>query len=136
MEQANLKAQMRDIAVGSLEKVFAMVDNPEHSAGIKRAAFESALDGIRTGQMTYKDDALLPAIEAEMSQRLQKFQGLSKEEEVALFALTDEQRKQLAENDKRLKNEYLVQPPQIGHGAVKMHYKYKHYMKMVTEATK
>lgn len=96
----------------------------------------SALDGIRTGQMTYKDDAILPAIEAEMSQRLQKFQGLTKEEEVALFALSDSQRKTLAENDKKLKNEFLQQPPAISNGAVKMHEKYKHYMKMVMDATK
>lgn len=78
-EQANLKAQMREIAVGSVDKVFAMVDNPEHAAGIKRASFLSALDGIRTGMMTYKDDALLPAIEAEMASRLEKFKGMTKE---------------------------------------------------------
>ena len=113
-----------------------MVENPEYSAGIKRSAFQSALDGIRTGQMTYKDDAILPAIEVEMATRLQKFQGLSKEEEVKLFALTDEQRRTLAENDKRMKNEFLQQAPGISHGAVKMHEKYKHYMKMVVDATK
>jgi len=135
-EQSNLKAQMREIAVGSLDSVFKLVDDPEFSQGIKRSAFVSALDGIRTGQMTYKDDAILPAIEAEMAQRLQKFQGLSKEEEVKLFALTDDQRKTLAENDKRMKNEFLQQPPAIGHGSVKMHEKYKHYVKMVVDATK
>lgn len=106
-EQANLKAQMREIAVGSLDTVFEMVNHPEHSAGIKRSAFLSALDGIRTGQMTYEGDAILPAIEAEMNQRLTKFRGLSKEEETKLFSLTDVQRKTLAENDKRLKNEFL-----------------------------
>jgi len=70
---------MREIAVGSVDKVFAMVENPEHAAGIKRASFLSALDGIRTGQMTYKEDALLPAIEAEMASRLEKFKGMTKE---------------------------------------------------------
>ena len=78
-EQQNLKAQMKDIAVGSVDKVLAMVENPEHSAGIKRASFESALDGIRTGQMTYNNDPILPAIEAEMSSRLEKFRGMTKE---------------------------------------------------------
>lgn len=135
-EQANLKAQMREIAVGSIDKVFAMVENPEHSAGIKRSAFLSALDGIRTGQMTYKEDSILPAIEAEMNTRLQKFQGMSKEDEVKLFALSDQQRKTLADNDKKLKNEFLQQAPAIGHGGVKNHEKFKHYVKMVQEATK
>ena len=42
-----------------------------------------------------------------MEERLAKFRGLSKEEEVKLLALSDEQRKVLAENDKKLKNEFL-----------------------------
>ena len=62
MEENNLKAQMKEIAEGSLKKVMDMVENPEHSAGIKRSSFEAALDGIRTGVMTYKGDAILPAI--------------------------------------------------------------------------
>merc|ERR1711934_907467 len=37
MEESNLKAQMREIAEGSVKKVMEMVDNPEHSAGIKRS---------------------------------------------------------------------------------------------------
>lgn len=82
MEESNLKAQMREIAEGSLNKVIAMANDPEHSAGIKRASFESALDGIRTGQMTYNQDAILPAMEAEMQTRLARFQGLTKEEEI------------------------------------------------------
>jgi hypothetical protein len=55
-EQANLKAQMREITMGSLDKVFSLVDSPSHSAEIKRASFEAALDGIRSGEMTYKND--------------------------------------------------------------------------------
>lgn len=52
-EQANLKANMREIAMGSVEKVLSQVDSPAHAADIKRASFLSALDGIRTGAMTY-----------------------------------------------------------------------------------
>ena len=81
---------MREIAEGSVDKVISMVDNPEFSEGIKRQSFLSALDGIRTGKMTYKDDAILPAIEAEMATRLAKFRGLSKDEEIKILGLTDE----------------------------------------------
>lgn len=80
---------MREIAVGSVEKVLAMAESPEHQASIKRASFLSALDGIRTGQMTYKDDAILPAVEAEMMTRLEKFKGLTKEQETEIFALSN-----------------------------------------------
>jgi len=62
-ETNNLKFQMRDIVQGSMEKVLSYVDDPSHSAEIKRASFESALDGIRSGVMTYKNDKILPMIE-------------------------------------------------------------------------
>jgi hypothetical protein len=53
---------MRAVADGAVNKVLGMVNDPEHSASIKRSAFEAALDGITTGKMTYKGDALLPLI--------------------------------------------------------------------------
>jgi len=40
---------MKEIAMGSVEKVVSMVGNPTYSEDIKRASFLSALDGIRTG---------------------------------------------------------------------------------------
>jgi len=58
---------MRDIAIGSVDSVFAKVTSAEHSEEIIRGSFESALDGIRSGLMTYKHDKLLPMIEAEMA---------------------------------------------------------------------
>jgi hypothetical protein len=39
--------------------------------------------------MTYKGDAVLPLIEQEMHEKLQKFQGLSAAEESALLSLTE-----------------------------------------------
>lgn len=63
--------------MGSVDSVLNRVDDPEHSEAIKRASFESALDGIRTGAMTYSQDAILPMIEDEMASRLQAFKGLS-----------------------------------------------------------
>ena len=98
---------MHDIATCSLEKVFAMVEDPAHSAAIKRASFESALHGIRNGQMTYTGDAILPAIQTEMSERLAKFSNLTVAEEQALMALTDEQKQLIAQNDRAIKNEFL-----------------------------
>ena len=126
---------MREIAEGSVDKVIAMVENPEYAEGIKRQSFLSALDGIRTGTMTYKDDSILPAIESEMQSRLAKFQGLSKEEEVAILGLTDDQRKMLADQDRKLKNEFLQSAPAFTHGGVKLHDQYQAYLKMVHDAT-
>ncbi len=130
-EKANLKTQMRNLALGSVDKVLAYVDDPQHSDEVRRSSFESALDGIRTGVMTYNNDKILPMIEEEMAQRLQAFQGLSAEEESKLLALTAEQKKIIADNDRKMKEEFLTQAPSINHGTVKMNPKYKDYMELV-----
>lgn len=135
-ENANLKANMKEIAVGSVDKVLAQVDSPAMAGEIKRASFLSALDGIRTGMMTYKEDMILPMIEEEMKERLQKFQGLSAAEESKLLSLSSEQKAIIAENDRKAKNEFLSQAPAISHGTVKNSDKYKGYMNMVSASTK
>ena len=85
--------------------------------------------------MTYKDDAILPAVEAEMATRLAKFRGLSKEEEIKILGLSDAQRKMLAAEDKKLKNEFLQTAPDIKNGGVKLHDQYKAYVKMAHDST-
>ena len=69
-ENVNLKTNLQNIAQGSVDKVLGQIDSPEHADSIKRASFESALDGIRAGRMTYKGDLVFPMIQEEMSTRL------------------------------------------------------------------
>jgi len=76
-EQNNMKNEMKNVISGSIDKVFEYVNDPSHADEIKRASFQAALSGIRSGKMTYEGDIILPKIEAEMSERLQKFQGMS-----------------------------------------------------------
>jgi len=135
-ENNNLKSTMKSIAVGSVDTVLARVEEPEFADEIKRSSFTSALDGIRTGLMTYSDDKILPMIEAEMAERLEKFKGLSAAEESALLALSADQKKIVAENDRKHKNEFLCSAPDIKHGTVKNTDKYKSYMGMVHSSTK
>jgi len=135
-EQSNLKNEMRQVAIGALDSVLSKVDHPEHAAKIKRASFLAALDGIRTGAMTYNGDAVLPMIEKEMTDRLTRFKGMSKEEEGKLLSLSAEQRKIVAENDRKMKNEFLAAAPAVSHGTLKMTDAYKSYMQMVHSATK
>ena len=135
-ESRNLKTEMSSIVIGSLDKVMNYVDDPAHSAEIKRASFESALDGLKTGIMTYSSDKILPMIESEIKDRLHKFDGMTAAEEGALLSISPEQRRTLADNDKKLKNEFLAAQPAIGHGAVKMNEKYKNYVHMAQAASK
>jgi hypothetical protein len=86
--------------------------------------------------MTYKEDLILPFIEKEMAERLVRFKGLSIEEETKLLALSSEQKKVVAENDKKLKNEFLTTAPAITHGTVKGSEKYKSYITLVQNSTK
>jgi hypothetical protein len=53
---------MRQVADDSVNKVLGLAQDPEHASTIKRSAFEAALDGIRSGKMTYAGDAMLPMI--------------------------------------------------------------------------
>ena len=71
-----------------------------------------------------------------MTERLSRFKGMTKEEEGKMVSLKEEQRKIIAENDRKLKNEFLASPPHITHGSVKNHDKYKQYMGMVQAATR
>jgi hypothetical protein len=66
---------------------------------------------------------------------MEKFKGLTVQEEQALLALTDEQKGLIAANDRAIKNEFLRAPPGITHGSVKSHDKFKSYMKAVHIAT-
>jgi len=51
--------------------------------------------------MKYENDPLLPLLQNEMQSRIQHFKGLSAEEEGKLLSLTPEQRKLIADQDKK-----------------------------------
>lgn len=61
---------------------------------------------------------------------------MTKEEEGNLLSLSEDQRKLVADNDRKMKNEYLASAPAISHGTVKNNEKYHAYMTMVKAATK
>ena len=73
-------------------------------------------------------------IETEMANRLTKFQGMSAAEESALLSLSASQKASVAENDRKLKGEFLGAAPAISHGTVKNTDAYQSYMTMVSAA--
>lgn len=86
--------------------------------------------------MTYEEDPLLPMLQAEMNKRIDHFRGLSEVEESKLLSLTAEQRKLIADQDKKAKYEYLGTAPNIGNPGVKAHEKYKRFVDMVNNIQK
>jgi len=100
-EQANLKNLLNGIGTGALQKLKDNLEHPEHSVAIKEAAFQSALQGIRDGSMTYKNDPLMPILTNEINDRCSGYKALSAQEEGDLLSLKPEQKKVIAEADKR-----------------------------------
>jgi len=127
---------LKEIVVGSVDKVLARVDDPAYSADIQKASFQSALSGIRAGVMTYENDPILPMIQEEMAGKLSQFEGLSAEEESALLSLTSQQRKSVVSSDRQQKIEFLAAAPAVSHGTLKNTEKYIEYLTMVQGATK
>lgn len=56
IENANLKRQMRNIVDESVSTVFAHVNDPANASSVQRSSFEAALNGIRSGVMSYEGD--------------------------------------------------------------------------------
>jgi hypothetical protein len=107
-ENQNLKNHLKQIATGSLDVINKSLSDPSKRRDIEEAAFQSALKGIRSGQMAYESDPLLPILQDEMNRRITQFKGLSKEEEGKLLSLTADQRRIIADQDRKAKNEYLA----------------------------
>jgi hypothetical protein len=66
-----------------------------------------------------------------MQQRIAHFKGLSAEEESKLLSLTPEQRRVIADNDRKAKIDYLGTAPNINNPGIKAHEKYKNFVDMV-----
>jgi hypothetical protein len=92
---------LRDIVLGSFDKVQSSLKDPQSKKEIQRQAFQAALQGITSGVMKYDNDPLLPILQNEMQSRIAHFKGLSPEDESKLLSLTQEQRRVIADLDRK-----------------------------------
>lgn len=130
-ENQNLRNHLREIAVGSFEKVQQAIKDPATKQQVQKAAFQSALQGISSGLMKYENDPLLPLLQSEMQSRIAHLKGLSAAEESKLLSLTAEQRRFVADQDRKAKIEYLGTVPNINNPGIKSHEKYRNFSDMV-----
>ena len=100
-ENQNLRNHLREIALGSFEKVQNSITDPATKSQVQKDAFKAALAGISSGVMRYENDPLLPILQNEMAQRIAHFKGLSAEEEGKLLSLNTEQRRVVADLDRK-----------------------------------
>lgn len=103
-EQANLKNLLNGIGSGALQKVKDSLNNPESQKAIKEQSFQSALQGIRDGSMTFKNDPLMPILTNEINERVSGYKALNKQEESDMLSLDAAQKKIISEADKREKD--------------------------------
>lgn len=82
--------------------------------------------------MTYKNDPLMPILTEEIAVRVNSYKNISAEEETKLMSLDNDQKKVVAEADKREKQAFLAQQPNINNPGVKVNPKYVNF----TEAIK
>lgn len=116
LENSNIKNKIKEITEESLAVVLKKVNDPQQNQEILESSFNSALEGLRTGQMEYNDDKILPMFLNELKARTERYANLSLAEENKLFALTSDQKKQVIEGDRRQKHDYLSSPPDVASG--------------------
>jgi hypothetical protein len=133
-EASNLKGMLNGIGSGALSKLNATLADPEESKAIKEASFQSALQGIRDGSMSYKGDPLMPILTGEIEARVNSFKSLSPAEETAMMALTADQKKLIVEADKRDRLAFLHTQPNINNAGVKTNQKYLNYVESLKSA--
>jgi|LauGreDrversion4_2_1035121.scaffolds.fasta_scaffold409304_1 hypothetical protein len=125
LENSNVKNKIKDIIEDSLKVIVQKVGSEEGRKSLHSSGFQSALQGLRTSKMTYENDPLLPLLKNEIQSRLTPLKTLSPDEENKLFALTKEQKLQVADSDHRLKVDYLSKAPDVTSASVKNTETYK-----------
>jgi hypothetical protein len=100
-ENQNMRNHLKQIAIGSMDIVNVALADASRRKDLQDKAFQAALSGIRSGRMAYEEDPLLPLLQQEMNNRIAHFKGLSKEEESKLLSLTADQRRIIADQDRK-----------------------------------
>lgn len=119
MEQDNVNKVLRELLQRALEKVQENATNGH--AETKAQAFKSALQGIRDGKMTYKNDPLLPVVQKYLEEFLAELEHMYEADFSKAIGLTDDQRIALKASDARAEQHFLAQMPAIKHPKVLAH---------------
>ena len=80
LEDSNISDKIKEISEESLKTVLKKLEDPQEKAKIQRQVFNSALIGLRSGKMEYKDDPILPLLIEEIRSRTNSLKKLTKDE--------------------------------------------------------
>jgi uncharacterized protein YqeY len=80
LEDNNINDKIKQITEESLQSVLKKLEDPAEKLKIQNQSFESALQGLSTGKMTYSNDPILPMLLNEVKQRTESLKRLTPEE--------------------------------------------------------
>lgn len=112
------------IMSGIIEGATAEIDKQlagSNSTQIKRAIFESALEGLSKGYMDYNNDPILPLVKSYVKDEVARYTNLSPEEQSKLISLSEAQIQALKDSDKRARKEFLETEPKGLDSSLKAH---------------
>lgn len=112
------------ILSGIIEGANAEIDRQlagSNSTQIKRAIFESALEGLSKGYMDYNNDPILPLVKSYVQGEVARYTSLSQEEQSKLISLSEAQIQALRDSDKRARQEFLETEPKGLDSSLKAH---------------
>jgi len=110
-ETGNSRTVVNKIVTNTLNSLDARLES--ESDRIQESIFEAALSGIKTGKMTYANDAVLAIASESLKAETAKIKDLSAEEKLKLIALTDMQINTLKNGDEAAKSEYVETLPKF-----------------------
>lgn len=77
IENQNISDKIKQIAEESYRAVINKINDPQQKKSFHENSFQSALDGLRTGKMQYKNDPILPLLINEVRSRVDPLRNLS-----------------------------------------------------------
>jgi hypothetical protein len=99
METSNQRTVINNIVAETIAAVDkTLADNKQF---IKDQMFESALIGIKSKQMNYENDPILPLVKKAIAENVKKVTSLTEAQQLALITLSADQLTTLSNIDKR-----------------------------------
>ena len=113
LENGNIKEEISQVSHKALSNVLEVIENPSKNQAIIETSFESALEGLKSGEMVYNNDKVLPLFLNELNVLSEPLSKLTPEEENKRYCLSDKQRQYVIDSDTASKQEYLKQEPKV-----------------------
>jgi len=85
LEDNNVKTKIKEVADESIKSLNTFISNPAEKDNLHKASFNSALQGLRTGVMTYENDTVLPMFVGELTARTTALKELTIEQYNYIF---------------------------------------------------